>query len=121
MTADALMTVLGSIRVLIALDGLAADMLERRLREETDFDLIARTSATHALEEAQRIAPDFIVVPIAADRRLDAVELLEAVPHMKVLALELAGARSFLTELVPDVSPDELVDALRHAAVRRAV
>jgi hypothetical protein len=38
---------------------------------------------------------------------------------MKVLALELEGGRSFLTELVPDVSPDELIDALRHAAVRR--
>jgi hypothetical protein len=119
MTAGECMTVLSSIRVLIALDGLAADLLERRLLRETDFDLVARTTAARALAEAQRVQPDFIVVPLAGDRRLDAAELLEAVPRMKVLALELVGGRAFLTELVDDVAPDELIEALRRAAVRR--
>lgn len=115
------MTVLGSIRVLIAVEGLAADMLERRLQRETDFELVPRASAPQALAAAQQTTPDFIVVPLADDRRLDAVDLLEAVPRMKVLALELSGGRSFLTELVDDVPPDELIDTLRRAAQRRDV
>ena len=114
------MTVLSSIRVLLALDGLSADLLERQLRNEIDFDLVGRTSPGDALTEARRFAPDFIVLPLTEDARLsDTVELLEAVPRMRVLALELAGGRSFLTELVDDVSPEELADALRRAAQRR--
>jgi hypothetical protein len=114
------MTVLSSIRVLLALDGLAADLLERQLREEADFDLVGRTSPGAALSEARRFEPDFIVLPLTADAPLnDTVELLEAVPRMRVLTLELNGGRSFLTELVDDVPPDELADALRRAAHRR--
>lgn len=114
------MTVLSSIRVLLALDGLAADLLERQLRSEADFDLVGRTNPAAALSEAQRFGPDFIVLPLSADAPLDdTVELLEAVPRMRVLTLELAGGRSYLTELVGDVSPEELADALRRAAHRR--
>lgn len=114
------MTVLRSIRVLLAFDGLAADLLERQLRGEDDFDLVGRTSPDSALSEARRHEPDFIVLPLTVDGRMsDTAELLVAVPRMKVLTLELAGGRSFLTELVDDVSPEELTDALRHAAQRR--
>ena len=114
------MTVLSSIRVLLAVDGLAADLLERQLRREADFDLVGRTDPASALVQARRHQPDFIVLPLTADTRLqDTAELLDAVPRMKVLTLELAGGRSYLTELVDDVSPEELTDALRRAAQRR--
>ena len=114
------MTILRSLRVLLAVDGLAADLLERQLRGEDDFDLVGRTHPESALDEARRHEPDFIVLPLTRTSRMsDTAELLEVVPRMRVLTLELTAGRSFLTELVDDVSPEELTDALRRAAQRR--
>jgi hypothetical protein len=105
--------------VLLAVDGLAADLLERRLREDADFDLVGRTVPAGALASARRTEPDFVVLPLACPPGEDAAELLDALPRMKVLTLEGASGRAYLTELVGDVSPDELADALRLAARRR--
>ncbi len=114
------MTLLRSIRVLLAADGLAADLLERQLRQDLDFEVVGRARAASALPAAQRYEPDFVVVPLCGDLDRETVELLEAVPHMRVLALQSSRGRAFLTELLDDVSPDDLADALRRAADRRA-
>ena len=87
------MTLLGSIRVLVALDGLAGDLLERRLRVDTAFDVVGRTHAEFALAAAQRAQPDFVVIPFGRDGA-DAIELLDAVPRMKVLGLETVDGRA---------------------------
>jgi len=112
------MPLLGSIRVLLALDGLAGDLLERRLRRDATFDVVGRTHADLALAAAQRSRPDFVVIPISGGAA-DAVELLDAVPRMKVLGLETVDGRAYLIELLPDVSPDDLADALLRAATGR--
>ena len=114
------MTLLRSIRVLLAADGLAADLLERRLREDADFDVVGRVEAVSALPAAQRYDPDFVVIPLGGPLDRETVELLEAVPRMRVLSLQIDRGRAFLTELLDDVAPDDLADALRRAAHGRA-
>src|SRR3954467_11808226 len=108
------MTLLGSIRVLVAIDGLAGDLLERRLRRDVAFEVIGRTHAELAHPTAQRSQPDFVLIPFLAGAG-DAVDLLDAVPRMKVLALETVDGRAYLTELLRDVSPDDVAEALRRA------
>src|SRR6058998_556050 len=110
------MTLLHPIRVLLAADGLAADLLELRLRDDADFDVVGRARADAALPAAQRSEPDFVVIPLGEDLHAETVELLDAVPRMRVLSLETRQGRAYLTELLDDVSPDDLADALRHAA-----
>ena len=113
------MTLLSSIRVLLAVDGLAADLLERRLRDDVEFDLVGRTHASLALEAAQRFRPDFIVIPFLPGGQDDTADLLDAVPRMRVLSLQSKQGRAYLTELFDDVAPDDLADALRRAAQGR--
>jgi hypothetical protein len=108
------MTVLRSIRVLVAIDGLAGDLLERRLRGDVAFEVVGRTPAELARAMAQRSQPDFVIIPFLPDGD-DPVELLDAVPRMKVLAIETVDGHAYLTELLRDVSPDDVAEALRRA------
>ena len=43
------MTLLGSIRVLLALEGLAADLLALRLQDDVHFEIVGRTEAGYAI------------------------------------------------------------------------
>ena len=111
-----------AIRVLIALDGLAGDLLEQRLREDSGFELVGRTSPRGALDAGQRAQPDFVVLPLAEQAAACEPDgLLDTVERVKVVSLEAGRGRSYLTELVGDVSPDELAETLRRAAAREAL
>jgi DNA-binding NarL/FixJ family response regulator len=113
------MQTLGSIRVLLALDGLAGDLLESRLREDADFELVGRAGEDDVLEVARRTQPDFVVLPLPeAGARCDAADLFAAVSKVKVLTLEKTAGQAYLSELIGDVSPAELADALRRAVAR---
>jgi hypothetical protein len=111
---------LGSIRVLLALDGLAADLLERRLEADEQFELVGRCSSPgRVLDAAMQTSPDFVVVPTpAAIEAPGTFDFFASADRVKVLTLETTGGRAFLTELIGDVSPDELATALRRAAER---
>lgn len=109
-----------AIRVLLAANGLAADLLERRLRGDRDFELVGRCAdPDRLLEAARQTRPDFVVV-VAREPRLrsEAVDLFDSNPTVKVLTLESAAGRAYLCELISDVGPDEIVEALRRAATR---
>jgi hypothetical protein len=108
------MNAIASIRVLLAVDGLAGDLIERRLRADDAFDVIGRTHPKLVLGAAQHSRPDFVVIPLGDPP----FELLDAVPRMKVLGLEVVAGRAYLTELLRDVSPDDLAAALRRASAR---
>jgi DNA-binding NarL/FixJ family response regulator len=100
------------IRILVAADGLAADLLECRLSQDPAFMLVGRTAPELALACAQSTEPDFVVLPLRHDMPTD---LLDSVPRVKVLSLERASGRAYLTQLLVDVTPDELAEALRLA------
>ena len=111
-----------SIRVLIALDGLAAELVERQLRSEADFEVVGRARGAALLDEARRMQPDFVVLPLAAGGTpCDPSGLFDVVRKVKVLTLEKIGGRAFLSELIGDVSPGELADVLHRAAAREAL
>jgi hypothetical protein len=114
---------LGAIRVLLAFDGIAADLLERRLDSDEAFELVGRCSSPGlVLDAALQTKPHFVVVPRpAAIGAAETFDFFAADERVKVLTLETTGGRAFLTELIGDVSPDELAAALRRAAEREAL
>jgi hypothetical protein len=116
------MQALSSIRVLLALDGLAAELLESRLREDADFEVVGRTDPDEMLTAASLTQPDFVVLPLPGPgESCEAADLFAAVGKVKVLTLEKTAGRAFLSELIGDVSPAELADALRRAFAREAL
>lgn len=66
--------------------------------------------------------PDFVVVsrsvPTCAP---DTFDLFKARTVVRVLTLEKQRGEAFLTELIGDISPDELATALWRAAEREAL
>jgi DNA-binding NarL/FixJ family response regulator len=98
-------------------------MLELRLRESRDFELVGRaTESDDILELARAATPDFIVLGVEGALPLNgSSEIFSDDPKVRVLALETRAGRAFLCELVRDVSPDDVVEVLRRAAGRGAL
>ena len=109
-----------SIRVLLAVEGLAGDLLERSLREHGGFDVLDRLGDISTIaHRARSTHPDFVVFGISEPGApCEAARLFGDDPGVKVLTLETNSGRAVLCELIGDVAPDELVDALRRAADR---
>jgi hypothetical protein len=109
-----------SIRVLLAVEGLAGDLLERSLREHGGFEVLERTGDPSTVaHRARSTRPDFVVVGISEPGApCEAGRLFGDEPDVKVVTLETTSGRAVLCELIGDLPPDELVAVLRRAADR---
>jgi hypothetical protein len=110
------------IRVLVALDGIAADLIERELRLDADFEVLGRTTVDALLDDARRTQPAFVVLPLAENAEAYTTpDVFSVVQKVKVLSVERSGGRAFLTELVGDVAPADIADTLRFVSAREAL
>jgi DNA-binding NarL/FixJ family response regulator len=121
--------VIGRIRIVAGdLPQLAAEMVERAVDRQGDMALVGTaTSLRELVALARRTKPDVVVVGLH-DHELsqDYLELLFDQPRTRVLGIAAHDGRAYLYELRPEqvelgeVSPDDVVASIRHAARRPA-
>jgi hypothetical protein len=109
--------------VLAALPRMLADIVESVVAAQPDMVLSSRVAGGAGLAGTLREEkPQVLIVGLSADE--DAAhydDLLFEHPRMKVLAITSTGRESILSELRPvrhaigNVSPEGLMDAIRHA------
>jgi len=112
-----------SIRVvLVGIPQLLADIVEELIARQPDIELVASVDSSRDLRRAVRRAQPDVILCRASGTRLPATyyELIEAHPHLRVLAIEANDRTGFVYELRPvrtplDVWPQGLVDAIRSA------
>jgi hypothetical protein len=112
-----------SIRViLVGIPQLLADIVEELIARQPDIELVGAVEASRDLRRTvRRTQPDVIVCRASGARLPPAYcELLEAHPHLRVLAIEASDRTGFAYDLRPvrtplDVWPQGLIDAIRSA------
>ena len=106
--------------------------LREALEDEADFEVVELASdGAEAVETARRVEPDVIVMDVMMPN-MDGVdacrEIMEALPHTKVLMLTASTEEDAVVEAVAagasgylqkDVGPDLLADAVRDMAQGR--
>lgn len=110
------------IRIVLAdLPPLAADLVERALRQHPDMLVVGRLPSPAGLVELARVtSPDAIMIGLG-DPELPAacVELFAEHPALTVLGVDKRGDRAHLFQLRPhrvelgEVAPDDLVVQIR--------
>jgi hypothetical protein len=112
-------TTVTSIRViLVGIPQLLADIVEELIARQPDMEIVGSVASSRDLRRAiRRARPD--VVLCGGTRLPPALcALLEAHPHLRVLAIEASGRAGFAYDLRPvrtplDVWPQGLIDAIR--------
>jgi DNA-binding NarL/FixJ family response regulator len=122
-------TSLKRIHVLLAeMPPMLKDIVRQTVGNEPDMVVVGElTSGAHARQAAQDVAADVVIVATPnADDATAPHELLDARPHMLVLALAVDGRTAVMYEFRPhrvslgEVSPRALVDAIRTGAASHA-
>ena len=114
---------LASVRVaLVGLPQLLREIVTQNMRDEEDLTIVGEFAACDD-RELSAAGPDVVLVSVDASRSLDSCEaLLYRVPRTRVVALEGDRGRVTVYQLRPErvligeLSPRELVEAIRAAA-----
>jgi DNA-binding NarL/FixJ family response regulator len=129
--------VIGQIRILlVGLSRLVADMVTSAIERQPDMAALAPVAAlgpvaslATLVDDVRRLEPDVVIVGLQPGGELPraCVQALAERPQMRVLGIEDHAASTHLYELQPvraelgELSLDELVDAIRHAARRTSL
>jgi DNA-binding NarL/FixJ family response regulator len=103
--------------LLVGLQPLLSDLLERSLRAQHDFRIFGRCSEKDAVELARETKPDVVILATSTPRAVPH-RIFEAHPSAKILCIETGSGRTSLCELIGDPVPEELVDVIRTAVTR---
>jgi hypothetical protein len=98
-------------RVVLKLPRMLSDIIRDFLDAESNVEIVALLGAADPLEGALlRHAPDLVIVSEAEFRVPAAwLDLLEAHPGLRLLAMTTEGHRGALCEVLGNVRPQELV------------
>jgi DNA-binding NarL/FixJ family response regulator len=115
-----------SIRViLVGLPQLLADIVEELIAGQPDIEFVGSVAAYRDLRRVIRRAQPDVILCRASGSTLPAGygEILEAHPHVRLLAIEARDGTGFAYDLRPvraplDVWPEGLIDAIRSAWTR---
>jgi len=119
---------LDDIRILLVdMPRLAREMIDAAIATQRDMCVVdVATERDDLLAAARRTQPNFVIVGLEDDTLPDdCLQLFDEQPKVKFLGLETNGAHACLYELRPerrplgDVSPADIVDAIRSAAAGR--
>jgi DNA-binding NarL/FixJ family response regulator len=118
----------GTLRILVVgMPRLVREMIERTIKAQPDMEVLVDARAVEDIGADGASAPDFVVCGLDFPWLPDQYRtLLEEQPHAKVLGIDAAGGHAYLYELRPqrvaigEVSPDDIVEAIRLAAAGSA-
>jgi len=112
----------------VAMPQLLSHVLRETLARYPDIEVVGEQGDRKNLVSAARASlADVVVIALAEpDLPADCDALLDAIPGIRVLGVAADGGRAFLWELGPpvrvslgDVSPQDIVDAMRRQHARR--
>jgi hypothetical protein len=113
-------TVTSTRVILIGIPQLLADIVEELIARQPDMEVVGSVASNRGLRRViRRARPDVVLCGVGGTRLPPAYgAILEAHPHVRVLAIEASGRTGFVYELRPvrtplDVWPQGLIDAIR--------
>lgn len=109
--------------VLINMPRMLREIIREVVSPQPDMEVAGEFAAAHSLLEAvERTQADFVITGTGDAELADVGRVLREWPRLKVLAVAADGRQTYLYELRPqkvhlgEVSPQNLLDALRSAA-----
>ena len=101
-------------RVVLKLPRLLSDILREFLEARANVEIVATLDAFYPLEAAaQQYTPDIVIVSETEFRLPPTwLDLLEAHPGLRFLAISSEGSRGALCEVLGNVPPNELATAI---------
>ena len=107
-------------QVVLEMPRMHGEIIQELLDSQPDIEVVAVLDGTASLHDAvMRSHPGVVIVASDQFRIPPAwLDLLEARPTLKLLAVASTGHHSVLCEVVGDIPPRRLVEAVRSARAR---
>jgi hypothetical protein len=104
-------------RVVLKMPRMLSDIVHEFLQGQADIEVVAVLDGGEALEDAvTRYSADLVIIAGDQFRIPPAwLNLLDARPRLRLLALASQGHRSALCEVLGDIPPQRLAEAVRSA------